>query len=96
MPGSGNVKKWAATATLLENRGQLSSNISPVCSLTHSIKYRRDVCFSQSLTALVSALMGRIWCRPADTSFIKILAQIGEQFFMFNVCSCTHSTATQL
>ncbi len=53
----------------------------PFCSLTHSIKYRRDVCFSQSLTALVSALMGRLWCRPPDTSFLSILTQIGMALF---------------
>ena len=27
--------------------------------LSHAIKYRRDVCFSQALTSLISALMAR-------------------------------------
>jgi hypothetical protein len=45
------------------------------------------VCFSQSLTALVSALMGRLWCRPPDTSFLSILTQIGKAFFPHHLSS---------
>jgi len=45
--------------------------------LTHAVKYRRDVCFSQALTSLVSALMSRLWCNPPDPVFLSVLTQIG-------------------
>ncbi|KAG7171447.1 Inositol polyphosphate-4-phosphatase type I A-like [Homarus americanus] len=43
----------------------------------HSIKYRRDICFSQALTALVTSLMTRLWCRKADPLFVTVLAHLG-------------------
>ncbi|KAK3872993.1 hypothetical protein Pcinc_021955 [Petrolisthes cinctipes] len=43
----------------------------------HKIKYRRDICFSQALTALVTALMTRLWCRKADPLFVTVLAHLG-------------------
>ena len=50
-------------------------------NLTHEIKYRRDVCFSQALTSLVIGLMNRLWCRPSNTEedehFIKICTNLG-------------------
>ena len=45
--------------------------------LTHAVKHRRDVCFSQALTSLVSALMTRLWCNPPDPVFLSVLTQIG-------------------
>jgi len=45
--------------------------------LTHRIKYRRDVCFSQALTSLVSSLMSRLWCSEPDFSFISTLTKLG-------------------
>jgi len=45
--------------------------------LTHAVKHRRDVCFSQALTSLVSALMSRLWCNPPDPVFLSVLTQIG-------------------
>ena len=45
--------------------------------LTAEVKYRRDVCFSQALTSLVSALMSRLWCHPPDPVFLSVLTQIG-------------------
>lgn len=45
--------------------------------LTHLVKYRRDVCFSQALTSLVSALMARLWCRPPDPGFLTLLTTLG-------------------
>lgn len=43
----------------------------------HKIKYRRDICFSQALTALVTSLMTRLWCRKADPLFVTVLAHLG-------------------
>ena len=45
--------------------------------LTAEVKHRRDVCFSQALTCLVSALMSRLWCHPPCQVFLSILTQIG-------------------
>ena len=45
--------------------------------LTAEVKHRRDVCFSQALTSLVSALMSRLWCHPPDPVFLSVLTQIG-------------------
>merc|ERR1719186_1301215 len=52
--------------------------INAAVDLTHRIKYRRDVCFSQALTSLVSALMSRLWCNPPDPVFLSVLTQIGS------------------
>ncbi|XP_067641805.1 inositol polyphosphate-4-phosphatase type I A isoform X2 [Eurosta solidaginis] len=41
------------------------------------IMYRRDVCFSQALTALVSALMVKLWGTDITENFIKILKDLG-------------------
>ncbi|XP_069194385.1 inositol polyphosphate-4-phosphatase type I A isoform X2 [Procambarus clarkii] len=43
----------------------------------HRIKYRRDICFSQALTTLVTSLMTRLWCRKADPLFVTVLAYLG-------------------
>ena len=45
--------------------------------LTASVKHRRDICFSQALTSLVSALMSRLWSHPPDPVFLSVLTQIG-------------------
>ena len=45
--------------------------------LTAEVKHRRDVCFSQALTSLVSALMSRLWCQPPCPVFLSVLTQIG-------------------
>jgi inositol polyphosphate-4-phosphatase len=46
-------------------------------NLTHEIKYRRDVCFSQSLTALASALMAKFWAAEPDPMFLAVCTQLG-------------------
>ncbi|KAL1457024.1 hypothetical protein WDU94_001701 [Cyamophila willieti] len=42
-----------------------------------NVRYRRHVCFSQALTALVTALMTRLLCRKPDPIFLHILTTIG-------------------
>ncbi len=46
-------------------------------NLTHSIKYRRDVCFSQALTSLVSSLMAKFWASAPDPAFVAVCTQLG-------------------
>lgn len=54
---------------------------SDAVQLSHAIKYRRDVCFSQALTSLVTGLMTRLWCSPGNPEenekFLKICTQLG-------------------
>ena len=49
--------------------------------LTHQIKYRRDVCFSQALTTCVTALMTKFWTWNEESieceNFLKICTEIG-------------------
>ncbi|XP_049819247.1 inositol polyphosphate-4-phosphatase type I A isoform X2 [Aethina tumida] len=42
-----------------------------------NVQYRRDVCFSQALTSLVSGLMTRLWCHKADPAFVTVLSTLG-------------------
>ncbi|XP_053948992.1 inositol polyphosphate-4-phosphatase type I A isoform X2 [Anastrepha ludens] len=46
-------------------------------SINLEIMYRRDVCFSQALTALISALMAKLWGSEITENFIKILRDLG-------------------
>lgn len=63
---------------------------------SHSIKHRRDVCFSQALTSLVTGLMTRLWCRKADPLFITILSQLGPLAEFECLLSCHGSDASML
>lgn len=42
-----------------------------------NVRYRRDVCFSQALTSLVTALMVRLWCYKPDPVFLTGLSMLG-------------------
>uniref|UniRef100_V9IH46 Type II inositol-3,4-bisphosphate 4-phosphatase n=3 Tax=Apis cerana TaxID=7461 RepID=V9IH46_APICE len=42
-----------------------------------NVRYRRDVCFSQALTSLVSGLMAKLWCQRPDPMFLLILTTLG-------------------
>ena len=55
--------------------------------LTASVKHRRDICFSQALTSLVSALMSRLWCHPPDPVFLSVLTQIGPLVYFEGLLS---------
>ncbi|XP_059080345.1 inositol polyphosphate-4-phosphatase type I A-like isoform X1 [Tigriopus californicus] len=46
-------------------------------NLSHDIKYRRDVCFSQALTTLTSSLMAKFWTMEPDPAFLHICAHLG-------------------
>ncbi|XP_012158356.1 type I inositol 3,4-bisphosphate 4-phosphatase isoform X2 [Ceratitis capitata] len=46
-------------------------------SINLEIMYRRDVCFSQALTALTSALMAKFWGTEITENFVKILKDLG-------------------
>ncbi|KAL0280261.1 UNVERIFIED_CONTAM: hypothetical protein PYX00_001605 [Menopon gallinae] len=42
-----------------------------------NVRYRRDVCFSQALTSLVTGLMTKLWCQKPDPAFLLILCSLG-------------------
>uniref|UniRef100_A0A034W7Q7 phosphatidylinositol-3,4-bisphosphate 4-phosphatase n=1 Tax=Bactrocera dorsalis TaxID=27457 RepID=A0A034W7Q7_BACDO len=46
-------------------------------SINLEIMYRRDVCFSQALTALIAALMAKLWGTEITENYIKILRDLG-------------------
>ncbi|XP_064086446.1 inositol polyphosphate-4-phosphatase type I A-like isoform X4 [Macrobrachium nipponense] len=62
----------------------------------HLIKYRRDVCFSQALTSLVTSLMTRLWCRKADPLFLTVLAHLGPLAEFECLVSCHGNDAGML
>ncbi|QQP37923.1 Type I inositol3_4bisphosphate 4phosphatase-like [Caligus rogercresseyi] len=51
--------------------------LNEAVDLSRSIKHRRDVCFSQALTSLLSALMARFWCRSPDPAFLNVCIELG-------------------
>lgn len=64
------------TARLMHSVQRLQQNLDKI-SFSLEIMYRRDVCFSQALTALVSALMAKLWGSEITRSFITILCHLG-------------------
>uniref|UniRef100_A0A336M172 phosphatidylinositol-3,4-bisphosphate 4-phosphatase n=1 Tax=Culicoides sonorensis TaxID=179676 RepID=A0A336M172_CULSO len=42
-----------------------------------SIMYRRDICFSQALTTLITGLMTRLWATNISDRYISILCHLG-------------------
>ncbi|KAJ8866130.1 hypothetical protein PR048_033654 [Dryococelus australis] len=42
-----------------------------------NVRYRRDVCFSQALTSLVTGLMAKLWCQKPDPAFLAVLSVLG-------------------
>ena len=60
---------------------------SEAVRLTASVKHRRDICFSQALTSLVSALMSRLWSHPPDPVFLSVLTQIGPLVYFEGLLS---------
>ncbi|KAH8411615.1 hypothetical protein KR215_007300 [Drosophila sulfurigaster] len=64
------------TARLMHSVQRLQQDVR--CNrLQASIMYRRDVCFSQALTALVSALMLRLWGSELDSAYMTLLRELG-------------------
>jgi inositol polyphosphate-4-phosphatase len=65
---------------------------SQAVDLSHAIKYRRDVCFSQALTSLVTAVMTRLWCTPQDQAhenamFLAICVHLGPLAYFESLLS---------
>ena len=48
--------------------------LRPAVDLAHEIRHRRDVCFSQALTALASALMAKFWAADPELAFVAACA----------------------
>ncbi|XP_034475025.1 inositol polyphosphate-4-phosphatase type I A [Drosophila innubila] len=64
------------TARLMHSVQRLQQDVR--CNrLQASIMYRRDVCFSQALTALVSGLMLRLWGSELDSGYMRLLRELG-------------------
>ncbi|EDV99536.1 GH12405, partial [Drosophila grimshawi] len=64
------------TARLMHSVQRLQQDVR--CNrLQATITYRRDVCFSQALTSLVSALMLRLWGSEMDDAYLSLLRELG-------------------
>ncbi|XP_034174729.2 inositol polyphosphate-4-phosphatase type I A isoform X1 [Osmia lignaria lignaria] len=50
---------------------------SKMAQRTCNVRYRRDVCFSQALTSLVTGIMAKLWCQRPDPMFLLILTTLG-------------------
>uniref|UniRef100_A0AAG5DV14 phosphatidylinositol-3,4-bisphosphate 4-phosphatase n=1 Tax=Anopheles atroparvus TaxID=41427 RepID=A0AAG5DV14_ANOAO len=64
------------TARLMHSVQRLQQDMKKT-SATLAIMYRRDVCFSQALTALVSGLMAKLWGQNVTENFIGLLVHLG-------------------
>ncbi|XP_022695372.1 type I inositol 3,4-bisphosphate 4-phosphatase-like isoform X1 [Varroa jacobsoni] len=56
---------------------------SHTASLSYSVRYRRDVCFAQSLTATVVALQAKFWCQSPDQVLLRSLGSTGSALATF-------------
>lgn len=64
------------TARLMHSVQRLQQDMRRI-SHNLEIMYRRDVCFSQSLTALISGLMAKLWGTEITENFIRMLCDLG-------------------
>ncbi|XP_057375635.1 inositol polyphosphate-4-phosphatase type I A-like isoform X2 [Daphnia carinata] len=49
----------------------------PRSATAHSVQHRRDVCFSQALTAALTLLVARLCCNPVDPELMVLLSNAG-------------------
>ncbi|KAL5277009.1 INPP4A family protein [Megaselia abdita] len=64
------------TARLMHSVQRLQQDSKKI-STNLAIMYRRDVCFSQALTSLVTSLMAKLWGTSITPNFIEILKNLG-------------------
>lgn len=56
--------------------------------LLHSLKYRRDVCFSQAMTAAATAITTQLHCRLHDSTYLHQLLHVGLLLQFEGLLSC--------
>ncbi|EAT33363.1 AAEL014358-PA, partial [Aedes aegypti] len=64
------------TARLMHSVQRLQQDMKRTSTVL-AVMYRRDVCFSQALTALVSALMAKLWGQNVTENYISLLCNLG-------------------
>lgn len=64
------------TARLMHSVQRLQQDMKKTSTVL-AVMYRRDVCFSQALTALVSALMAKLWGQNVTENYISLLCNLG-------------------
>ncbi|XP_058831634.1 inositol polyphosphate-4-phosphatase type I A isoform X2 [Topomyia yanbarensis] len=64
------------TARLMHSVQRLQQDMKKTSSVL-TVMYRRDVCFSQALTALVSSLMAKLWGQNVTENYISLLCSLG-------------------
>ncbi|XP_065084950.1 inositol polyphosphate-4-phosphatase type I A isoform X2 [Ochlerotatus camptorhynchus] len=64
------------TARLMHSVQRLQQDMKKTSTVL-AVMYRRDVCFSQALTSLVSALMAKLWGQNVTENYIGLLCNLG-------------------
>lgn len=64
------------TARLMHSVQRLQQDMKKTSTIL-SVMYRRDVCFSQALTALISGLMAKLWAQNVTENYINLLCNLG-------------------
>uniref|UniRef100_A0A6M2DE89 phosphatidylinositol-3,4-bisphosphate 4-phosphatase n=1 Tax=Xenopsylla cheopis TaxID=163159 RepID=A0A6M2DE89_XENCH len=67
---------YLKTARLTHSVFRLQQN-TRAARKSASLQLRRDICFSQALTALVTGICARVWGGPIDNDFMLVLSTIG-------------------
>uniref|UniRef100_A0A8D8H6Q0 phosphatidylinositol-3,4-bisphosphate 4-phosphatase n=1 Tax=Culex pipiens TaxID=7175 RepID=A0A8D8H6Q0_CULPI len=74
------------TARLMHSVQRLQQDMKKTSTVL-AVNYRRDVCFSQALTALVSALMAKLWGQNVTENYISLLCNLGQLAFFEGLLS---------
>ncbi|XP_055618165.1 type II inositol 3,4-bisphosphate 4-phosphatase isoform X3 [Toxorhynchites rutilus septentrionalis] len=64
------------TARLMHSVQRLQQDMKQTSAIL-AVMYRRDVCFSQALTAVTSALMAKLWGQNVTENYINLLCNLG-------------------
>jgi hypothetical protein len=71
------------TARLIHTAQNLRGDIKKI-GLNLSIMYRRDICFSQALTTLVSSLMAKLWGTVITGKHLSIYLSSSSIFYLLS------------
>lgn len=71
-----SVRRLVRTLRLVHAVQRLKQE-PPRSATAHSLQHRRDVCFSQALTAAVTLLVARLCCGPVDADVLVLLTGAG-------------------
>ncbi|CRL02356.1 CLUMA_CG015116, isoform B [Clunio marinus] len=68
------------TARLMHSVQRLQQDTKKITS-NLAIMYRRDVCFSQALTTLITSLMGKFWGTNINEHYVNVICSLGPLIY---------------